>query len=298
MGGRFRTATPTAPKFRRRPAETGYPDVFDFYQAKSDKPTPVVIYIHGGGWVQGDKRPIDPRGWLAKGISFVSLNYRFTTDADAEGIGRRWNGRCAMRRERCNSSAARRPSGISTSPGSGRPAVSAGACSSLWLAFHADMADPQQRPGGPRIDAAVVRGGRRRADFAGPATDAGMDSEQQLRRARLRLQGRPREETTQFQEFLAGREKVLPWIKEYSPYELVCPRRSPDLPLLYDAAGDRAGGERPDALGQFRREVAGTLQIHWRPLRTCLPGAPDVKHATVEDFIIAMLKTPQTNGGL
>ena len=24
--------------------------VLDFYQAKSDKPTPVVLYIHGGGW--------------------------------------------------------------------------------------------------------------------------------------------------------------------------------------------------------------------------------------------------------
>ena len=24
--------------------------VLDFYQAKSDKPTPVVFYIHGGGW--------------------------------------------------------------------------------------------------------------------------------------------------------------------------------------------------------------------------------------------------------
>src|SRR4051812_29212173 len=27
---------------------------FDFWQAKSDKPTPVVLLIHGGGWVNGD----------------------------------------------------------------------------------------------------------------------------------------------------------------------------------------------------------------------------------------------------
>jgi acetyl esterase/lipase len=28
-------------------------DVMDFWQAKSDKPTPVVICIHGGGWSAG-----------------------------------------------------------------------------------------------------------------------------------------------------------------------------------------------------------------------------------------------------
>ena len=28
---------------------------FDFWQAKSDKPTPLVVMIHGGGWVNGDK---------------------------------------------------------------------------------------------------------------------------------------------------------------------------------------------------------------------------------------------------
>ena len=31
-------------------------NVLDFYPAKSDKPTPVVLYIHGGGWRGGDKK--------------------------------------------------------------------------------------------------------------------------------------------------------------------------------------------------------------------------------------------------
>jgi poly(3-hydroxybutyrate) depolymerase len=31
-------------------------NVLDFYPAKSDKPTPVVLYIHGGGWQGGDKK--------------------------------------------------------------------------------------------------------------------------------------------------------------------------------------------------------------------------------------------------
>src|SRR6516225_6678661 len=40
--------------------------VLDFYQAKSEKPAPVVFYIHGGGWQAGDKK-FDPQPYLAKG---------------------------------------------------------------------------------------------------------------------------------------------------------------------------------------------------------------------------------------
>ncbi|MBI3854614.1 MAG: hypothetical protein HY293_02860, partial [Planctomycetes bacterium] len=29
-------------------------NVLDFWQAKSDKPSPVVIWFHGGGFTQGD----------------------------------------------------------------------------------------------------------------------------------------------------------------------------------------------------------------------------------------------------
>jgi acetyl esterase/lipase len=31
-------------------------NVLDFFQAKSEKPTPLVFCIHGGGWQGGDKR--------------------------------------------------------------------------------------------------------------------------------------------------------------------------------------------------------------------------------------------------
>ena len=52
---------------------------FDFWQAKSDRPTPLVLLIHGGGWVNGDKSSyggnvIQP--YLDQGISVASLNYR------------------------------------------------------------------------------------------------------------------------------------------------------------------------------------------------------------------------------
>ncbi|MBI1309686.1 alpha/beta hydrolase fold domain-containing protein [bacterium] len=53
----------------------------DVYLAKSDKPTPAMIFIHGGGWRAGSKSNV-PR-WLkrfvAEGqLSLVSVEYRFT----------------------------------------------------------------------------------------------------------------------------------------------------------------------------------------------------------------------------
>ena len=52
---------PTAPA-ALEPTQSNVPygtherQVLDFYQAKSESPTPVVFFIHGGGWVSGDKK--------------------------------------------------------------------------------------------------------------------------------------------------------------------------------------------------------------------------------------------------
>src|SRR5438094_9775394 len=62
-------AAPKAPP--KKPASTTLPDmtnvvygsdnkfnVFDLWQAKSDKPTPLVIFIHGGGFGGGNRDQI------------------------------------------------------------------------------------------------------------------------------------------------------------------------------------------------------------------------------------------------
>src|SRR5688572_9789308 len=46
--------------------------VLDFYQAKSDKPTPLVFQIHGGGWSGGSKAVNGADVYLRHGISLVS----------------------------------------------------------------------------------------------------------------------------------------------------------------------------------------------------------------------------------
>jgi acetyl esterase/lipase len=63
-------------------------NVLDFYQAKSQSPTPVVIYFHGGGFKQGDKGGVRRGGsallkaYLNAGISVAACNYPFLKDAN------------------------------------------------------------------------------------------------------------------------------------------------------------------------------------------------------------------------
>ncbi len=59
----------------------GVPVKLDAYLVKTEKPTPVLIFIHGGGWRKGDKKDLfeflkEPLFDAA--ISIVSINYRLT----------------------------------------------------------------------------------------------------------------------------------------------------------------------------------------------------------------------------
>jgi acetyl esterase/lipase len=37
-------------------------NVFDFWKAPSDRPTPLLVFIHGGAFVHGDMRPMPKSG--------------------------------------------------------------------------------------------------------------------------------------------------------------------------------------------------------------------------------------------
>lgn len=53
----------------------------DVYLAKSDKPTPAIIYIHGGGWRAGSKRSVPAwlKAFVHEGkLSVIAVEYRFT----------------------------------------------------------------------------------------------------------------------------------------------------------------------------------------------------------------------------
>ena len=119
----------------------------DVWLAKSAKPTPVVFYIHGGGWGAQDKTDIhqhlDVRAFLEAGISVASINYRFLADANAAKVTPplQWPLMDAAHAlQHLRSKAGEWNLDKTRIAASG---VSAGGCSSLWLAMHDDMADAQ-----------------------------------------------------------------------------------------------------------------------------------------------------------
>ncbi len=115
---------------------------FDVWLADSEKPAPLVIYIHGGGFVSGDKSKYfdspDLVRFMDAGISVAVINYRFMTEVPYGIMASfRDSKRCLQyirhNAEKYNIDKNR----IACSGGS------AGAGTALWLAFSDDMADAE-----------------------------------------------------------------------------------------------------------------------------------------------------------
>ena len=48
----------------------------NFWKGESDKPTPLLVHIHGGGWLGGKKHETTSPGQLNQGYSYASIDYR------------------------------------------------------------------------------------------------------------------------------------------------------------------------------------------------------------------------------
>ncbi|MDP3069572.1 MAG: alpha/beta hydrolase [Opitutaceae bacterium] len=136
----------TPPDTSKKPAPT-HTDVsygpherhkLDLWLARPGAPAPLLVYIHGGGFVNGSKAGASAtmiRESLAAGVSFMAINYRFRESAPIQDILRD----CARAIQFVRSQARAYgidPTRIASYGGS------AGATASLWLAFHDDLADP------------------------------------------------------------------------------------------------------------------------------------------------------------
>ena len=133
----------------------------NFWKVESKKPTPLLVHIHGGGWLGGKKNETSNPNELKKGYSFASIDYRLAGvkllpaavhDA-ARAIqflrtkAKEWNFD---------------PNRIAVIGGS------AGAASSLWLAYHDDMANPKSDDPvlrqSSRVCGAIAMGGQTTLD--------------------------------------------------------------------------------------------------------------------------------------
>lgn len=272
---------------------------FDFWQAKSERPTPVVLLIHGGGWVNGDKTSyggnvIQP--YLDAGISVAAVNYRFILQAMEHKVEPPVKG-CLHDAARALQTIRSKAKEWNVDPKRvGATGGSAGACTSLWLAFHDDLADPKSEDPvareSSRLTCAAVSGAQTSLDpkelrewisnsiYGGHAFG-------------FAQQGRARPE--EFELLIANREKVLPWIKEYSPIELVS---KDDPPVYLDYPNQKTplvvGGKEPDPThsAMYGVKLAERMQPLGVEVVVSYPEHKDEKYGSISAFLIKKLKAP------
>ena len=186
-----------------------------------------MFFIHGGGWITGDKANPD---FLAKclefGISVVSINYRFITDVRAE--------KSVPPVKACLDDAARALQFVhskATEWNIGKQHIggcggSAGGFTALWLAFHPDLAKPASAD-------PVFRESTRLQCVLAFVPQTTLDPKQMQAWIPNNQYGNHAFALSSMQEFLDQREKLMPWIEEFSPYELASANDPPVL-LFYD----------------------------------------------------------------
>ena len=265
-----------------------------FWKAESDKPTPVLFFIHGGGWMAGGRLSgltTMLQEFLDNGISVVSVEYRFIPEATADGVVPPVKGPLH--------DAARALQFVRSKAGEwnidkqriGASGGSAGACSSLWLAFHPDLADsnsddPVARES-TRLWCASVRGAQTTLDpqqmkewtpnsrYGGHAFGFTGDAEKKL---------------SQFDEFLQKRDTILPWIAEYSPYALVT-SDDPPVHLVYSSAPNFGQPEKdPTHTANFGLKLQEHCRKSGVDCQLVYPGAAGVEHESSSAYLISKLK--------
>jgi arylformamidase len=258
-------------------------NVIDFWKADGDGPRPLMVYIHGGGWIGGDKKRTDRdvKPFLDKGISYAAVNYRLTGEAmlpapvhDAaraiqfiRSKADEWN----IRTDR-----------IALTGGS------AGACTSMWILCHDDLADPNSSDPisreSTRVTAAAVAGGQTSIDpkviqpWLGPNV---------LKHRMINMAvGEPTIEGA-----LKNYEKHKDLYHEFSPINHVS-QGDPPLFMSYGSdmtlpSKNSGHGIHHPVYGVKMKEKADSVGQECHLL---IPGTSDVKgHANANEFLMAKL---------
>ena len=258
-------------------------NVLDFWKAESISPAPVAFVIHGGGWKGGSKERLDrfadPIALLQAGISVVAINYRYVTSDESPPVkaplhdaaralqfvrskAKEWN----INKNRI-----------------GAAGGSAGACSSLWLAFHDDLADPKNKD-------PILRESSRLQCAAVTGAQTTLDPKQMKEWTPNSKYGGHAFGLHPFDAFLKNRKEIMPWIKEYSPFANVT-EDDPPIFLQYKS---------PPALGQVQKDPTHTSNFGIKLQQHCIangvkcelyyPNGPKTTHTDTTAFLISQLK--------
>ena len=117
-------------------------NVFDLWLAESKEPTPLAIYIHGGGFISGNKEKVSQQvvtQLLDAGISVASINYRYLS-IDTPLPTSHHDARRALQFMRSKAKEWNIDKSRVAAFGG-----SAGAQICMWLAYSDEMAKPQSK---------------------------------------------------------------------------------------------------------------------------------------------------------
>ncbi|MDY3551492.1 alpha/beta hydrolase [Gemmata sp. JC717] len=275
---------PTAAGVKYGPDER---NVLDFWQAKSDAPTPLVLCIHGGGWVNGDKSSYygSVKGYLDKGISVATINYRLMAQANAQKV--------TPPVKAPLEDAARALQFVRSKAGDwnidkkkiGATGGSAGACSSLWLAFHDDMADPKSAD-------PVARESTRLYCAAVNGAQVSLDPKVVREWIPNYTYGAHAFGMKNLDEVEKNRDQLAGWIKEYSPIEHVT-KDDPPIGLYYAGPKEPKPGEKdadPTHSPTLGIKLAEKLKATGVDVVYHSTAEPNAKLPTSQAYLIDRLK--------
>lgn len=270
-------------------------NVMDIWLAKGEGPRPLVFVIHGGGWSGGSKeivhRFVNVQQLLNNGISVAAINYRLIdkqpTQPDGQNIDTSKNPPVhaplydAARALQFVRSKAKPwnidPQQIAAAGGS------AGAFSSLWLAFHDDLADKDS-------DDPIARQSTRLFCAAVQGAQTTLDPKQMKAWTPNSKYGAHAFGLSSFKEFLTQRDAIMPWIKRYSPYHHV----SEDDPPIYlkyfskPAIGKKQGD--PTHTANFGVKLLEHCQANGVDCELYYPTVKNPKHKSITEYLISKLK--------
>lgn len=262
--------------------------VLDFYQATASVPTPLLFFIHGGGWMNGDKaKPDFLTKCLESGISVVSINYRLIPDVMSD--------KGVPPVKACLDDAARALQFVRSKAGEWNIdkeriagcGGSAGGFTSLWLAFHPDMADAKS------LDP-IARESTRLSCVLAFVPQTSLDPQQMKDWIPNNDYGHHAFALSSMKEFLDKRDVLMPWIQRFSPYSLAT-SDDPPVYLFYDSVPILGQPYKdPPHSANFGVGLTEKLKSVGIGYELNYPGAPDVKHPDIFGFLLEKLKDRTT----